>query len=161
MSVAIIGTTRLEPFLNPGVGEPLGTLIGAVTGAGDASGGTLGITFTLGAFVYIVRLIGTRMTAGAGQNIQLSLTTGYAPGGSSEIFGTTIVLGTVGTGETGHGSYIPPSIYAQPRDNNVVVNVALANPGVGVTVGGGFRALVFPENVLQVSDPSLLARFLI
>lgn len=121
----------------------------------------MSISWTLGAFVYLVRLISARMTAVAATDINLALQTGYQPGGTTEQFGQSFATPAVGTGETGFVSFIPPSIYAQPQDVDVLITIVASNPGAAVTFTGSFRALVFPENTLQFTDPSLLARFLI
>lgn len=160
MSVSVVGNLSLEPFLTPSIGEPLGTLIGTATLDGDATGGTQIITWTLGSFVYVVRMVSARIVAGATVPLHLQISTGYAAGGVSEAFTHSQDQVASGAGLASGATFIPPSIFCNPRENAVSVSVELLNVNT-IRVLAAFRALVFPENVLQVADPAVLARFII
>lgn len=159
MTITAVGETSLEPFVTPAVGEPLGTLIGVGTVTGDASAGRQELRWTLGAFVYVFRMLSVRMVAGAGGLVNLRFSTGYIAGGAGEDYIDSFDLPADATGRAGH-TFIPASIFCVPRDTDVVIIITTPNQNT-IVMNCAFRALVFPENVLQVADPALLARFII
>jgi len=160
MSVATIGDQTLEPFLTPQVGEPIGTLIGSGLATGDATGGTQQVTWTLGDFVYVFRMVSGRLSANSAAPLHIQLETGFRPGGESEAYTDSVQLLAAGAGLTAGHVFIPASIFCSPRDQAVTLGLRMLNQN-GIALRVAFRALVFPQNVLQVADPSLLARFII
>lgn len=159
MSVTTTGAFTLEPFLNPGPGEPLGTLVGAGSSAGDGTGGSNAITWNLGDFVYVLRGLSAGHNSSTDKVLNLRFNTGYQVGGFDETLGKTATATAI-TGLTTFIEWTPPSIFIQPRDATVEISAQMGNVNL-ITLVAAFRALVFPQNILQVADPSILAQFIV
>jgi len=160
--VSVQGTVgvTIEPFLNNGRNDPLGTMIGVGVATGDASAGSINFAWTLDPFVYILRAVGGRRQDAVADTAASIFTTGYRANQAAEnYFDQQLLVTETGIGSTGF-TWKPPQVFAVPRDGNSSISVQFGTNTNTIGYNAYFRALFFREDLLRDTQVSQLALFL-
>ena len=160
MAITTAGSLRLEPYRQATPADPLGSLIGTASSAGDASGGNHTITWDLpNTFFYVLRTVGANSNLITGQPVEFHVTTGVVLDNVSEVY---VEVNDGVTGVTNFSAIMkePSFLWRPPAASSPSIKTFTANVGVGKVFNGACRLMIWPSDVLQVVPIEFMAKYL-